>query len=292
MGGLILNELKKCPSVEVKFGLRYVGIDDDPKKDFVRVMCHTKKPPDDDVSYEGSYVVGTDGANSSVRRLSCIPFDCYTFSEFKMIGTNILFDFEKRMGYTPINFFVDPDEWGVVAHTSEHGDGIEKDGEEKIPQWRSEVAHSKSMKGRIDFKIIRAEAYWIHQRCAAKARKGKIMLAGDALHSNNPIGDLGLTGGILDAFVVGNALTRVVKGGESDSLLTDCANSRRDAWLNTTSKLAMSNMTRLGNFGDNEAKIRDEFFSRLNTDPEFPKIVRSGLDKMIPETFEKPVAVA
>ena len=110
--------------------------------------------------------------------------------------------------------------------------------------------------------------------------------------SNNPIGGLGLTGGILDAFVYGNALTRVMKDGEPDRLLTDCANSRRDAWLNATSKLEMGNMKRLGEFGEEEAKTRDEFFARLNTDPEYPKMVRKGLDGMIPETFERPISVA
>lgn len=55
--------------------------------------------------------------------------------------------------------------------------------------------------GRDDFKIVRAEPYWLQQRVAAQGRKGRVMLAGDALHSNNPIGGLGLTSGILDAHI-------------------------------------------------------------------------------------------
>ena len=56
----------------------------------------------------------------------------------------------------------------------------------RLPLW---------MKGSKNFKVLRAEPYINSQRCAAQAIKGRVMLAGDALHSNNPIGGLGLTGG-------------------------------------------------------------------------------------------------
>ncbi|ORY10049.1 hypothetical protein BCR34DRAFT_588878 [Clohesyomyces aquaticus] len=234
MNALILENIKECSSVKVKLGLKCVRIDDDLMKDSIRVMCHTAKPPDDDVFIKGAYIIGTDGANSAMRRLCCIPFEGYTFDEFNMIGADVLFDFEKEMKYAPMNFFVDPEEWGVIAYTGEKGDRTEKDGEEKVPQWRAAWVEppnlpaekmqcleratnriSKFMKGRKDFRIVRAESYWIHQRCAAQGRKGRVLLVGDALHSNNPIGGLGLTGGILDSLVHGNALTRVLKGGEN-----------------------------------------------------------------------------
>ena len=38
------------------------------------------------------------------------------------------------------------------------------------------------VKGSKTFKITRAEPYWLHQRCAAQARKGRVLLASDALH--------------------------------------------------------------------------------------------------------------
>jgi 3-(3-hydroxy-phenyl)propionate hydroxylase len=35
-----------------------------------------------------------------------------------------------------------------------------------------------------------------HQRVAETFRKGRVLLAGDAAHVNNPIGGMGLNGGI------------------------------------------------------------------------------------------------
>lgn len=105
------------------------------------------------------------------------------------------------------------------------------------------------------------------------------------MQSNNPIGGLGLTGGILDAFAYGNAFTRVLVGGESESLLTECANSRRTAWLETTNMLSMTNLKRLCGFDKETAKAREDFFHLLKTDESFPAKVRSGFDEMMPESF-------
>ena len=99
------------------------------------------------------------------------------------------------------------------------------------------------------------------------------------------MGGLGLTGGILDAYAYGNALTRVIKGGESDSLLTDCADSRRQAWLNTTNALSKANFQRMSGFDEETTKSRQVFFHRLKTDESFPRTIQKGFDKMMPESF-------
>ena len=98
---------------------------------------------------------------------------------------------------------------------------------------------------------------------------------------------MGLTGGILDAFAYGNALTRVLIGGEPDSLLTECASSRRDAWLETTNTLSMANMKRLYCFDEESVKAREGFFHLLKTDASFPTKVQKGFDNMMPDSFER-----
>ena len=193
MNALVLEELRNCPSVEVKFGLRCVGIEDLPSAKSVKVMAHQKGLPDGDVLFEGGYVIGTDGCNSNVRRIMCIPFEGYTFSNFKMITTDLVFDFAGKFGYDSMNFFIDPTQWGVIAYTGEEHDNG--------PEWRVAFVEptdlptdNESVKARAteriknwtrgssDFSIVRAETYWLHQRCASQARKGRVMLAGDALH--------------------------------------------------------------------------------------------------------------
>jgi len=303
MNALILEELKKYPCVEVRFGLRCVGIEDTSLSQTVTVMVHQRNLTDEDIILEADYVLGTDGANSSIRRMMCIPFEGFTFQEFKMIGCDVTYDFFSENDFTPLNFVVHPYDWAVIAYTGETTDGTSHGPGE--PLWRvayvepPELPDSKEetlkraqervqryFKGSKKFKISRAEPYWLHQRCAKQGRKGRVLLAGDALHSNNPIGGLGLTTGILDAFAYGNALSRVAQG-EPDSLLTECAESRRNAWLETTNQLSQANMKRLYGFDEASIKGREGFFHLLNADPSFPAKVRAGFDKMLPETFEK-----
>jgi len=72
-----------------------------------------------------------------------------------------------------------------------HKDRANRNGElsrQILPNSKEEILHraherlQRDIKGRKDFKITRAEPYWLHQRCAAQARKGRVLLAGDALH--------------------------------------------------------------------------------------------------------------
>jgi 2-polyprenyl-6-methoxyphenol hydroxylase-like FAD-dependent oxidoreductase len=89
MNALILEELKKYPTVEVWYGLRCVGIEDLPSNSGVKVMVHQRNLVDEELMFEADYVLASDGANSSVRRMMCIPFEGFSFQEFKMIGCDV-----------------------------------------------------------------------------------------------------------------------------------------------------------------------------------------------------------
>ena len=300
---LLLEALKKYPSVEVRFGLRYGGVEDLPETDLVKILVHSRELGTADHILEAQYVVAADGANSAVRRSLCITFDGFTYPNWKMIGTDVVYDFIGQEGYTSLNFVVHPEHWAVIAFSGQ--DGYNQPRGSGHPLWR--VAYIEPpdlpsspqdymdraqqrlplwMRGDKDFKLLRAEPYINSQRCASQARKGRVLLAGDALHSNNPIGGLGLTSGILDSFCIGNALVRVIQNSEPDSLLTDCANSRRQAWLDATNELSQANIRRLYGHDEESIAMREGFFDKLRSDPNFPAKIRAGFDKMIPDTFE------
>jgi 2-polyprenyl-6-methoxyphenol hydroxylase-like FAD-dependent oxidoreductase len=63
MNALILEELKKYPTVEVRFGLRCVGIEDLPSTGKVKVMVHQRNLVDEDLMFEADYVLASDGAS-------------------------------------------------------------------------------------------------------------------------------------------------------------------------------------------------------------------------------------
>src|SRR3989449_8438381 len=54
-----------------------------------------------------------------------------------------------------------------------------------------------------------ASIYRVHQRVAKDWRVGRILLAGDAAHLNNPLGAFGLNGGLHDAILLAEYLGRV-----------------------------------------------------------------------------------
>jgi 3-(3-hydroxy-phenyl)propionate hydroxylase len=66
----------------------------------------------------------------------------------------------------------------------------------------------------------------VSQRVAAEFRKGRILLAGDAAHVNNPIGGMGMNGGIHDAINLAEKLS-LVMGGECGDQLLDLYDRQR-----------------------------------------------------------------
>ena len=55
-------------------------------------------------------------------------------------------------------------------------------------------------------------AFAIHQRVAQSYRKGRVFLAGDSAHINNPLGGMGMNGGIHDAVNLCEKLAAVWRG--------------------------------------------------------------------------------
>lgn len=70
-----------------------------------------------------------------------------------------------------------------------------------------------------EYEIEYVNIYSVSQRVAANFRKGRILLAGDTAHVNNPIGGMGMNGGIHDAINLAEKLSRVMYGEGKDELL-------------------------------------------------------------------------
>jgi 3-(3-hydroxy-phenyl)propionate hydroxylase len=69
------------------------------------------------------------------------------------------------------------------------------------------------------YEIEYVNIYSVSQRVAATFRKGRILLAGDAAHVNNPIGGMGMNGGIHDAVNLAEKLSLVMHGEYGEELL-------------------------------------------------------------------------
>jgi 3-(3-hydroxy-phenyl)propionate hydroxylase len=187
----------------------------------------------------GKYLIGTDGGSSTVRRLADIAFEGFTWEErFIKIGTSFDFGTTGR-GYCTRNYFSDPDEWINLFKVKGYGPpGIWR-GVFPVPasetneqalsmegiQRRLQGIHQKSG----DYEIPYYALYSVHQRVAATFNKGRVLLAGDCAHVNNPIGGMGMNGGIHDALNLAEKLSDVWFGRAEDRVLDRYTRQRRKA---------------------------------------------------------------
>jgi 3-(3-hydroxy-phenyl)propionate hydroxylase len=187
----------------------------------------------------GKYLVGADGGSSTVRRLAEIAFEGFTWPErFIKIGTS--FDFGATgKGYCTRNYFSDPDEWLNLFKVKGYGPpGIWR-GVFPVPETETDEAalsmagiqrrlqgiHQKSG----DYEIPYYALYSVHQRVAETFNKGRVLLAGDCAHVNNPIGGMGMNGGVHDAINLAEKLSDVWFGRAEASVLDRYTRQRRKA---------------------------------------------------------------
>ena len=67
----------------------------------------------------------------------------------------------------------------------------------------------------------------MHQRVAAQYRLGRVFLAGDAAHLNNPIGGMGMNGGLHDAINLADKLAALHRGEATETVLDAYERQRR-----------------------------------------------------------------
>ncbi len=73
----------------------------------------TAQTPDGERTFAAKWLIGADGARSTVRKLAGIEFEGHTWPE-RFVATNVKFDFRK-LGYEQANFVCDPVNMAVIA---------------------------------------------------------------------------------------------------------------------------------------------------------------------------------
>jgi 3-(3-hydroxy-phenyl)propionate hydroxylase len=91
------------------------------------------------------------------------------------------------------------------------------------------------------YEIRYKSVYRVHQRVAKTFRVGRVLIAGDAAHLNNPMGGLGLNSGIHDAISLADKLGRVARGEADDGLLELYVRQRRSATIEQVQAMSIRN---------------------------------------------------
>ena len=215
--------------------------------DSVTVVADT---PNGDRSYIGNWLIGADGANSIVRQLAGINFEGFTWEErFLVVSTT--YDYKKYIkNLSYVNYYADPQQWFFLL---------------KVPGlWRvmfpvqkeeneADIFGAECVENRMQwvqaspktFEIAHRTLYKVHQRVAAKYREGRIFLIGDAAHINNPLGGMGMNGGIHDAFNLAEKISLFWHNQKNSSVLDLYEKQRRPIALEYVNKQSIKNKQNL-----------------------------------------------
>jgi 3-(3-hydroxy-phenyl)propionate hydroxylase len=93
----------------------------------------------------------------------------------------------------------------------------------------------------VPYEVRYKSTYRVHQRVCKTFRSGRVLLAGDAAHINNPIGAFGLNSGIHDAVNLAEKLGRVWRGDADEALLDLYARQRRTVAIEQVDKMSIRN---------------------------------------------------
>jgi 3-(3-hydroxy-phenyl)propionate hydroxylase len=227
-----LEILRRDKDVEINFGHALTGYTQD--SNGVTVTFATAGG---EKTIKGSWLIGADGGRSVVRKGLDVEFEGFTWPElFVVVSTP--YDFSQH-GFALNCYIADPIEWGALFKVPDEGPpGLwrlaypvnpEESEDVLLSPERVEDALQRLVPTGTPYEIRYKSTYRVHQRVAASFRSGRVLLAGDAAHLNNPLGGFGLNSGIHDAVNLCDKLSRHWRGEGGEELLDLYSRQRRYA---------------------------------------------------------------
>ena len=262
---IIHDKLKACAGAEVRFSHEVADVTQTAER--VTVTANTPGGPE---RFEADWVIGADGGRSAVRKCAGVDFEGYTWPERFLVASTT--DDYARHGYALNAYVSDPEEWVALFKMPDDGPPgmwrvifpVPEDEEEsatlsaELVERRMQRFQPRQGAYPIKYKSI----YKVHQRVAKDFRVGRVLLAGDAAHLNNPMGALGLNGGIHDVFNLTEKLGRVCRGEADASLLDLYVRQRRTVNLEYVQEVSIRNLKRLNEKSEPERRKNFEELRR------------------------------
>ena len=203
---ILYEQMREHPNFELHFDSPVVDVSQEASGVEITIDRdgHTERQ-------SGRYLIGADGASSKIRRALGVEFEGFTWPD-RLLVVSTPFDFHGVIpGLTAVNYVADPQRWHFLLQIP----GlwrvmflVNEDASDERVQTR-EFAQSLMagvIPGISNYPIEHITLYKVHQRVAKTFRQNRVFLIGDAAHINNPLGGMGMNGGIHDAVNLANRL--------------------------------------------------------------------------------------
>lgn len=182
------------------------------------------------IDLTASYVVGCDGAHSTVRHLMNLPFEGAEYEDLFMLA-----DIETNDAFPADEMQLCPNEQGPVAvfpmsATRRRIVAVVKGavGEKEVPSLdlARKILRERAPEG-IEARSLHWSSYFrIHHRQAPRLQESRIFIAGDAAHIHSPFGGQGMNTGLQDVWNLAWKLDLVLRGHCGHELLETYTSER------------------------------------------------------------------
>ena len=260
----ILRELliKEFPQHPILLEHRVAGVRQDASG--VTAEIETPQGPR---TLTGRYMIGCDGGRSQVRKSMTSTFEGFTYDErFLILSTR--YDFAPH-GYALTNYIADPDQWCALFKVPGHdGNGMWRvvfpvDSTTPVETLYEEANVQRLIQGfhtiAGNYTVAHRNVYQVHQRVASCYRDGRLLIAGDAAHINNPLGGMGMNFGLHDVFNLTEKLAAIWHDGASEALLDRYDRQRRTVAQEYLQRQTIENKKNMENTDEaSQARFYDE----------------------------------
>jgi 3-(3-hydroxy-phenyl)propionate hydroxylase len=272
---IALRHLQEIDGAEVRFGhrvVRAVPADDGS----VVLDIETPYGP---MQLAAPWVIGCDGAHSAVRAGLGLEFSGVTYPDRYLVVSTGLDLREVLPDIAYVNYVSDPDGWFVLLRTHKEWRALfpvgldEPDEQLTDPEFVEQLMQGIGRREER-YPVSHVTLYKVHQRVAESFRSGRILLAGDAAHINNPLGGMGMNSGIHDAYLLAQALTDVYQGRAPDSVLDAWAEQRRRVCIEHVQKTSDRNWSVMR---EQDPHAREKYHAQLRETAADPQRAREYL---------------
>jgi 3-(3-hydroxy-phenyl)propionate hydroxylase len=268
---LLLKRLLERSNAQVLFGATADSVVQDDASVLVKAIVGGEPK-----EFSAKWLIGADGGRSRLRSSLNVQLEGFTWQE-RFLVASTRFEFETAIpGISNVSYFADPEEWYFLLKVpgmwrvmfpireDEQDETILSDAD--IDR-RLQRVFTRSAPYEIEHRTI----YSVHQRVADRYRVGRAFLAGDAAHLNNPLGGMGMNGGIHDAVSLSGRLADVIKGRHDASILDEYERERRPVALEYVDKISSANKRNLEASDPAQQRAWRELMTRTAADPKLAR---------------------